>query len=147
MRRKRAWDWEPTATIPADAQTGVYSWEGQAAQYPPTGVPGISYFAGEVPNGKPVNCLLYRDEHGELVGILNHYDDTYWSGGILPYILEVPGNVNMWVKPSERRKGIGTALLEEAERRYGPLELHQQRYTEAGAAFVKALLLKRRTNG
>src|ERR1700722_12827312 len=60
--------------LPANVlESTMLSWESQAPQYPASGPPGISYFRGEVSDTLFVNCLLYRDENGELVGILNHY--------------------------------------------------------------------------
>ena len=53
------------ATLP-----DVYSWASQAMQYPDKGSPGIGYFAGEVGGGlPPVDCLLYRDDDGTVIGI------------------------------------------------------------------------------
>jgi GNAT superfamily N-acetyltransferase len=107
----------------------VYSWHSQEQQYPATGLPGINYFKGELPDGKWVDCLLYRDDEGVLVGILNHYPFCFPG-------LEEKGNVNIWIKPSRQRQGIGTALVTEAIRRY-KINFEQQRYTEAGAQLAK----------
>lgn len=107
----------------------LFSWESQANQYPAKGRPGVSYFAGETPLGT-VDCLLYRDIKGNVVGILNHYGfDSIW---------EKPGNVNIWVRPDKQRRGIATLLVREAARRWD-VNLDQQRFTESGAALATRL--------
>ncbi|MCU1592139.1 MAG: hypothetical protein JWP11_3395 [Frankiales bacterium] len=114
-----------------------HSWESQVVQYPEDGPPGVSYFAGEVPGGLPVDCLLWRDEDGALRGILNHYPQDYG--------LEKAGNVNLWVQPGYYGRGIATALALEVRRRWPDLDRQQQRYTEAGARFLQSYL-KRHPN-
>jgi uncharacterized protein YndB with AHSA1/START domain len=120
-----------TATVSEERMTtGLFSWEKQAAQYPRTGPPGISYFRSELldESGKVllfVNCLLYRDETGELIGILNHYPTD-----IPPY--EREGNENVWVRPDHRRQGIGTALVTEAFLRWPPKVWNQYVHPSAG---------------
>lgn len=114
------------ATLPES-----FPWTSQAMQYPTLGPAGISYFAGEIPSiNYTVDCLLYRDSEGHLLGILNHYpkDQPPW---------EKAGNVNIWVHPDAKRRGIGTALLAEADRRWS-INLDQQRFTPEGAAFANA---------
>lgn len=109
-------------------------WWSQVQQYPEIGEPGISYFAGEIEGyDVPVDCLLFRDGEGRLRGILNHYAIDYppW---------EKAGNVNVFVDPTAQRKGIGTALAREAQRRWGPINVEQQSYTLAGVALMKHLL-------
>jgi GNAT superfamily N-acetyltransferase len=115
----------------------VYSWESQAGQYAPSGLPGIGYerhYADGFDIGPeaPVDCLLMRDVHGQLVGILNHYPETDPGG------LEQAGNVNLWVRPDRRRRGIGSMLMRAAQERW-PIRFEQQRYTRDGIAFVTAL--------
>lgn len=118
------------ATIPLD---GVYAWRSQAHQYPNKGPLGIGYFAGETEFGV-VHCLLYRDPKGDLVGILNYYDEN-----MAPNPHEQPGNFNVWVRPDRQRRGIATALLTEAKRRWPSLTLDQQRFTESGAGLAQNL--------
>lgn len=113
----------------------LLSWESQVVQYPATGEPGIGYFAGETSLGV-VDCLLWRDEKGRVRGILNRYGIDF-----PPY--EKAGNVNIWIRPSHQRQGIGRALIEEAIRRWGPINYEQQQFTEAGAAFARQLLAER----
>ena len=109
---------------------GVYSWASQARQYPPMGKPGISYFPGVTDRGT-IDCLLWRDDNRRLRGILNHYPFDVPG-------FEEAGNVNIWVHPGWQRKGIGTALVREAQRRW-TIDLTRQRFTTAGAALADAL--------
>ena len=114
------------ATIPS---TLVLTWQSQVVQYPALGPEGISYFAGVTPLGT-VDCLLYRNEGGAVVGILNHYGfDSVW---------EKTGNVNVFVRRNCQRQGIATALIMEADRRW-PINLDQQHFTPEGAAFAERL--------
>lgn len=114
------------ATLPE-----VYPWESQVIQYPYSGEPGITYVEGIIDPTYSVDCLLYRDEHGLLVGVLNHYPADFY-----PY--ERRGNVNIWVREDQQRKGIATALWREAEQHW-PVVLEGQRFTKAGAALATHL--------
>lgn len=109
---------------------GVYSWASQALQYPSMGPPGIGYFPGETPKGT-IDCLLWRDTNGRLRGICNHYPFDVPG-------FEEAGNVNLWVHPRWQRRGIGTALVREAQSRW-TIDLTRQRFTTAGAALADAL--------
>lgn len=114
------------ASIPDEA---LFSWESQVCQYPYNGEPGISYMSGPTPAGI-VDCLIYRNEKGHVRGILNRYrSDNQW---------ERRNNVNVWVHPRHQGQGIGTALWEEAVRRWG-VKLEGQRFTKAGARFAQRL--------
>jgi GNAT superfamily N-acetyltransferase len=124
-----------TAFPPLKATVGdgvMPSWESQAAQYSRKGPPGISYFRGQVTDDYHVDCLLYRDEDGELVGILNHYPADF-----PPY--EREADINVWVRPDRRRRGIGTALGLEAASRWEAPRPDQARMTASGARWVAAI--------
>jgi GNAT superfamily N-acetyltransferase len=127
---ERVYSWESQVThVPAER---MFSWESQVAQYPRTGPPGISYFRGNLTDETYVDCLLYRDETGKLVGILNHYPTDF-----PPY--ERQGDRNVWVHPGRRQQGIGTALMLEALIRFGTGPDGDPKMTDAGLQFIKGL--------
>jgi GNAT superfamily N-acetyltransferase len=120
----------------------AFTWSSQACQYAEHGPPGCSHeqhaIIGdqEVSVGDPdtemlIDCLLMRDRHGALIGILNHYtgENEY----------EKTGNVNVWVRPDRQRRGIATALVREAQNRWN-VDWRTQRYTEQGLALLKKLV-------
>ncbi len=116
----------------------VASWESQAEQHDYRGQPGIHLERRHL--GTPgagdfiqLDCLLYRDKRGLLVGILNHHAHD----GNNP--LDREGSISMWVKPGHQRQGIGTALLLDAMQRWR-IDLARQRYTTEGLWFVNGLL-------
>ena len=113
---------------PSKKDDEIYTWESQAAQYPVSGPPGISHFVAEVPPDITVECLLYREESGELAGIAN-----YFPVDIPPY--EMAGNWALFVRPEWRGQGIGTALMVEGMARWDYREDHIT-FTEGGAALV-----------
>jgi ribosomal protein S18 acetylase RimI-like enzyme len=118
----------------AEASIGMaFTRDSQKDQYPALGDPGISYFAGVTPDGN-VDCLLYRDVSGEVIGILNYYSIDFppW---------ETAGSANVWVDPKRQREGIGTALWLEAVARYN-VDPTVQRYTNLGAKFINSLMEK-----
>ena len=101
----------------------MLTWESQASQYAQRGEPGIRYERHTV-GSWPIDCLLYRGPSGYLFGILNHYPVD-----CPPY--EKAGNINFWVRPDQRRRGIGTKLILEARRRW-EIRGAGQRFTTAG---------------
>lgn len=131
-------------TLPALA----FDWDSQVVQYPEAGEPGISYFHGEVPETKGVDCLLYRGDDGKVIGILNHFPEDipnpYYDTpmgrmlGASRYI-ERAGNYTVMVDPAHRRKGIGMALTREGVKRFG-LDLLAQTNTREGAELDRAYL-------
>jgi hypothetical protein len=107
-----------------------YDWEHEACQYAHTGTPGIhleqhSYYQSVV------DCLLYRDAQGLLVGILNHYNEGN------PF--EHAGALNVWVKPGNTRQGIATELLREANKHWTLTNEHLS-YTPEGDAWIESLV-------
>lgn len=104
------------------------SFTSQARQYPATGPAGIGYFKGEIDATTYVDCLLWRDTDGTVRGILNHYPTD-----LPPW--EKAGNINIFIDPTMRRRGIATALLMAASQRW-LVNLSQQRYTSEGRAFI-----------
>ena len=114
----------------------MFGFDSQVEQFDRVGPSGISYVKGELAATTHVNCLLYRDDDGVLIGVLYHYpqDVTPW---------EKAGNVNVLVDPAQQRRGIGSQLLREALRRW-VIDLDAQDYTAAGRNFVKQIT---RTSG
>lgn len=131
---------ELRATIPAWSH---YTWESQVRQFPKVGPPGITYHlycccpdpacvdGSEACGTWPVDTWIYRNKKGHVVGILYRYQTD--SVG------ERAGNVNAWVRPDRQRRGIIEKLVERMVERCGPVNVAQQRYTEAGLAAIRAL--------
>jgi GNAT superfamily N-acetyltransferase len=112
-----------------DDRTMTDAWPEVAGARPRLGPPGLSHAIVEYRSGGTSDCLTWRDDEGILRGVLFHY-----RSDILPY--EHRGNVNMWVDPRWHRRGIGTQLLAEADRRW-ELNFVQQKYTTRGLALVR----------
>ena len=115
------------ATIPY--MPAVLSWDRQAPQYHKAKPerPGIVYFQGfEEGSQEWVDCLLMYDENLELVGILNYYaiDFPPW---------EKAGNFTMFTRPDRFRRGIASALLDEARRRWAVWPLTRSCHQESAA--------------
>lgn len=142
---------------------GQFDWASQARQYPKVGPPGLTEQTVIVAAGvgttmaldpsdgrlKParvrvkveVDCLLYRNRKGALVGILNHYPEAcYDMDGNL---LERPGNVNVWVRPNRRGRGVGSLLLHAALDRWDDIDPAAQDYTAGGRALMAKVLDER----
>jgi GNAT superfamily N-acetyltransferase len=119
---------------PTNPGFAVYGWEQQAPQYAATGEPGVSFETNEVPGVTMVNCLLWRDSGGVLRAILNHFPRNVQLHGRQ---VEKAGNVNIYVDPGWHRRRLGTLLLDEANARWGPINLDQQEFTPAGALFAR----------
>lgn len=135
-------------TVEATRDTLEHDFWSQERQHDKSGPPGISYVQNRVevarvehkptgqtisvPSQEPVDCLLYRSRKGTIIGILYHYPVD-----LMPW--EQAGNVNMWVHPRRLRRGIGTALLREAMRRWD-IDPEQQSYTPEGAALMNSVL-------
>lgn len=146
----------PPVNVPGE---GFYTWATQWPQYPKLGPPGLGYVEHIVEVGTSptlaidprdgvlkvavarikasVDCLLLRNRKGALVGILNHYPvDIHEMDGVL---LESAGNVNVWVRPNRRHRGLATILVAEADRRWA-IDWHRQSYTAGGRALIERYL-------
>jgi len=101
-------------------------WDQQVGQYPRKGPPGLSYFRGEMggPDDWYVDCLLWRDKKGKLLGVVNHYPVD-----MPPH--ELKGNINVMVDPAHQGEGIGKTLLKAAIKRWD-VNLDQQNWTPKG---------------
>lgn len=133
-------------------QPFLFTWDSQAKQYDKVGKPGINYerhYAtgcfDEIgdPCDAPVDCLLYRNNKGHIIGILNHYPTTSYESPFLhamKHPTETAGNVNVWVRPDRQRRGVGRKLITEALRRWPDIDVTQQKYTPAGHAWATRLL-------
>lgn len=117
-----------------------YTWESQAVQYPATGEPGITvetYALGTGEHASKVDCLLYRDDDGQLIGILNRYYENN------PH--QAPDTGNLWVKPDCHHNGVATALLRKAAELYPEKAqgwVDNQTFTHAGVAWIESLVRK-----
>lgn len=134
--------------VEANREALEHDFASQERQHARTGPPGISYVQNvvevarvqhnatgrmvSIPSQEPVDCLLFRSRKGTLTGILYHYPVD-----LLPW--EQAGNVNLWVHPRRQRRGIGTALVTEAMRRWD-INPQQQNYTAEGAALMNSVL-------
>lgn len=121
----------PPRTVSVTVPFLRFGWDSQVGQYPADGPAGISYFRGEISPTEWVDCLLWRDSRGQLLGILNHFPIA------LPP--EEPGNFTVFVRADAQRRGIGRALVEEAIRRWD-VKLLEQAYTPSGAALINSIL-------
>lgn len=108
----------------------VFPWQSQREQYPASHDPGFVLQVVEV-DSHPVECLLMYDDDRELVGILNRYPSGYPG-------LEEPMAINIWVDPARQRRGLGTRLMAEGERRWGPYDWDAQQVTSAGHGLFEA---------
>lgn len=117
--------------------TGIFSWQGQSAQYPRKDTPGIHYFKGLISPEDWVDCLLFYDKAGDLVGVLNHFPKD-----MPPY--EKKGNISVFVKPNRLREGIATRLLKAALKRWR-IDLRRQQYTPDGELFIRGFNRQRRS--
>lgn len=123
----------PEFIVPTVTDRAFLTWESQVSQYPEHGPPGISYMRGQLTPTHHVDCLLYRDEEGTLLGILNHY-----PADLPPAQRE--GSVNIWVHPAHRRSGIGRALVLEAVERW-EVRRFAQNFTKSGAELFEDTVL------
>lgn len=111
--------------------------ESQRVQYPEVGEAGLEHRIeqdGHFPD-RDIHCILWRDESGRTVGILNYYPHDF-----PPY--ELAGNVNVYIDPDHARNGVASRLMEHALEHWD-IDFTQQNYTVAGARFAEAFVLAR----
>ncbi|RYP84241.1 hypothetical protein EKO23_16405 [Nocardioides guangzhouensis] len=108
------------------------NWPVVAREHPRVGPPGIRHEVLWHRTGKSADCLSWRDNAGQVRGLLYHYRCDF-----PPY--ERRGNVNLLIDPAWHRRGLGSYLLAEADRRW-ELDFSQQSYTTAGLALVRTHL-------
>lgn len=116
-------------------------WEYCFENAPKNGKAGISYFKTHADPLTYAHALVYRNSEGKFVGFFE-----YFPIGTMPDangMREENGNFNIWVDPKEWGKGIGTALLTEACKRWD-INLEQQQYTALGYKLVRSYM---RANG
>lgn len=117
-----------------------YDWDSQAIQYAATGKPGVHLETHTIGNGDSeteVDCLLYRDDDGQLIGILNHYNENNK--------LQKPDTGNLWVKPNCQHSGVATELLRAAANQWPDKVtewFENQTFTTAGIAWIQSLVDK-----
>jgi GNAT superfamily N-acetyltransferase len=110
---------------------------------PEIGAPGIQYlrrrgsvmaFSADVV--ATVDCVLYRDNAGLLVGILFRFPKAIRDDIGL---VASAGELSLVVKPDHCRQGIGTALLKEAASRW---DIHwaNQSYSAGGLELIKSVV-------
>jgi GNAT superfamily N-acetyltransferase len=108
----------------------------QAREFAAVGAPGMTRLVVRLqPTERynvscDVDCLLYRDKHGKLRGILTHHPYA-----VPPFASAHDVMIN--VEPRYRRKGIARRLLRRALELW-PIDVHNQRCTADGAAFIAA---------
>lgn len=110
----------------------------QATQYPATGPAGIGLERRDIELNShltTVDCLLYRDDSGALLGIFNHYNDNNPT--------QPAGSCNVWVHPDHQHRGIASVLLRDAWHLW-PLAFADQTFTAAGDAWIHGLESKQK---
>lgn len=80
-------------------------------------------------DGVVIECLLHYDDSG-LIGIQNHFPQGS--------PMNLPGDVTLVVRRDPQRRGVGTPLVQEARRRWKPIDLENQRTTPAGTELANA---------
>ena len=110
---------------------GLHAWDRQAPQYnraditPASGI--VSWRVPEAEVAVRIECLLSYEQGAdglELVGVLNCFPDGS------PFN-DHPGDCFVIVRPDCRRRGLGIALVREAQRRFDA-DLSTQSYSPEG---------------
>lgn len=123
----------PRAVVP-DRWDRDGFWEGFCEEYEHDSlVPGVSAVRKRVRNKglehHHFDTLLYRGENLELLALLQ-----FFAVDMPP--LEAAGNFNVMVRPSHRRRGLATLLVNEALARGWGLTPTSTLYTASGRAFA-----------
>lgn len=108
------------------------NWPRVVREHPHVGPPGLRHAVLRHHTGGTIDCLSWRDRGGQLRAVLYHYRCDF-------RLYERRGNVNLWVDPAWHRRGLGSDLLADADRRWKP-NFVQQSYTTAGLTLVTAHL-------
>lgn len=106
----------------------------QESGYPMLGEPNAMTYYRAPTDVAEIHALLSYDALGYLQGALMYFP----SGS--PF--DFPGSVTVIVRPKQRRKGIGRALLLAALMMWPSIDLKKQAYTPEGRALVDALNVK-----
>jgi len=111
-----------------------WQWAAQVQQYPEIGEPGMSYsvesFSDDFP-GCVADCLVYRNEQGRAVAVLNHYPQDVGP--------EKKGNICFFVDPKMQGKGLGKMMVLEAMKRFD-IKLENQEWTPSGFRVLRSIL-------
>jgi GNAT superfamily N-acetyltransferase len=121
----KATKWKPRPTLFPSEQCFLDTWESLASSVPRKGPPGITHYAGVH------QVLVYRDENGIFRGRVML--ESEWKNHGFELKLEI------LVDPDHWREGIGTALMNEAVKRW-KINFRAQSYTPYGAVFFAKFL-------
>lgn len=110
-----------------------FSWESQRDQYPADHEPGFRYTVEHVEAypDHPIDCLVLYGGDRKIAAILNHF-----PLGVPGW--EEPRAMMLYVDPARRRQGLGTRMLREAERLWGPVDWDAQHVTPEGRALAES---------
>ena len=113
-------------------------WKGMVKAYEKKGPSGISHVVLESRTAQSpaqparIDTLLFRNRKGDVVGLLRYYPNGFGN-------VKFPGEYSVLVRENRRRRGIGLALLKEADRRW-KLDFFRQDYTPEGRSLAKSYL-------
>jgi len=137
-------DLPPAQVIRTDFTEATFS------GYPEVGQPGIAVATKLEPMSHAGsaafvwrNEVLYRAENGRLIGVLRHYPVGV---RIARNLLSAPGGCSVAVLANYRRRGIGFALLEAADAKWG-LDFRCQEFSPEGRALAVRYLLAKERGG
>jgi GNAT superfamily N-acetyltransferase len=117
-------------------------WDDNNFSLPEIGDPGIQcmrrrgWVGAQFDLTATVDCLIYRDTAGLLVGYLLRFPKAIRDKNGL---VGSAGEITLAVKPDHRRQGIGTALLKEAASRWDTNWANQS-YSASGLELIKSVV-------